>query len=119
MKKIFTINILVLLASTKVFAANFAVITSPPTILSFVVFLVGIGCLLGALKVLALVKGGLLSKSWQMFLFGFIALIISQAANLMSDFEIYPIPTFVVPALLTIAVGLFLYGVFETKKTLE
>ena len=119
MKKICTINIAILLFSCNAFAANFAVITSPPTILSLVVVLVGIGCLIGVVKILSLIRGGLLFKSWQIFMTGFIALIVSQAVNLVNDFEIFSIPSFVVPALLTLAVGFFLYGIFETKKTLE
>ncbi|HDL01888.1 MAG TPA: hypothetical protein ENH23_06620 [candidate division Zixibacteria bacterium] len=87
--------------------------------LSAIVFLVGIGCLVGSYKILSLVKGGLLFKSWQIFLSAFIVLIISQAANLINDLEIFILPSFVVPALLLLAIGLFMLGVFETKKTLE
>lgn len=119
MKKNISILSLVLLSSTNAHAANFAVITQTPTMLSAIVFLVGIGCLVGSLKILSLIKGGLLFKSWQIFLSAFIVLIISQAANLINDIEIFILPSFVVPALLLLAIGLFMLGVFETKKTLE
>ncbi len=119
MKKNISILSLVLLSSADAHAANFAVITQPPTMLSAIVFFVGIGCLVGSIKILSLIKGGLLFKSWQIFLSAFIVLIISQAANLINDLEIFILPSFVVPALLLLAIGLFMLGVFETKKTLE
>ncbi len=119
MKKNSLILSLLLLCTGNANAANFAVISQPPTILSLVVFIVGIGCLLGSVKILSLLRGGLLFKSWQIFLTAFIVLVISQAANLVNDFEILLLPTFVVPALLLLTIGLFLVGVFETKKTLE
>jgi len=119
MKKNSLILGLMLLFVSDAHAANFAVITQPPTILSAVVFLVGVGCLVGTVKVLSLLRGGLLFKSWQIFMTAFIVLVISQAASLINDFEIFLLPTFAVPALLLLALGLFLFGVFETKKTLE
>ena len=100
-------------------AANFAVITQPPTLLSLIVLIAGVGCLFGSVKILSLVRGGLLFKSWQIFLTAFIVLSISQLANLVNNFEIFILPSFVVPALLVLTFGLFLLGVFETKKTLE
>lgn len=119
MKKNSLILGLLLLGSSNAHAANFAVITSPPTMLSAIVFLVGVGCLVGSVKILSLLRGGLLFKSWQIFLTAFITLVISQVANLIHDFEIFILPTFVVPSLLLLAIGLFMFGVFETKKTLE
>jgi len=120
MKKIITITVLgSILISTDTHAANFAVITSPPTILSIVIFLVALGCLYGVLKVLSLLKGGYLSKSWQLFMSSFIVLALSQVANLLNDFELLLVPSFLVPALLVVASGLLLIGIFETKQTLE
>jgi hypothetical protein len=37
----------------------------------------------------------------------------------MNDFELLVVPSFLVPALLLVTSGLFLYGIFETKQTLE
>lgn len=119
MKKVVLSTLGLLLYGSDVFAANFAVITSPPTILSLLVFLGGIGCLFLTLKILNLLRGGLLFKSWQIFMTGFIALVISQLVNLVHDFEIFLIPSYVVPAILTLAIGLFLYGILEAKKILE
>jgi hypothetical protein len=120
MKKIITTTILgSFLLSGNVHAVNFAVITSPPTIISLVLLLVALVCLYGVLKVLALLKGGYLSKSWQLFMSSFIVLALSQMVNLVNDFELLAVPSFLVPALLLVTSGLFLYGIFETKQTLE
>ena len=119
MKKNSIILGLLFLLTGNAHAANFTVITQPPTILSLVIFLVGVGCLVGSYKILSLVRGGLLFKSWQIFLTAFVVLSISQIANLVNNFEIFILPSFVVPALLVLTFGLFLLGVFETKKTLE
>ncbi|MFC1475291.1 hypothetical protein ACFLQG_01455 [Candidatus Zixiibacteriota bacterium] len=120
MRKISICSLLIVLTtSVSAKAANFAVITNPPTILSLFVLFAAVGCLMGALKLLDLLKGGQLFKSWQIFLFGFVALAISQAAILLHDFEIFVIPNFVVPALLLVTLGLFLFGVFTTKKVLS
>ncbi len=120
MKKISICSLLIVLTtSVSANAANFAVITNPPTFLSLFVLLAAVGCLVGALKLLDILKGGQLFKSWQIFLLGFVALAISQIVSLVNDFEILIVPTFVVPALLLVTLGLFLFGVFTTKKTLS
>jgi hypothetical protein len=120
MKKIFGMSLIsILIASDQVFAANIGVITSPPTLLNLVVLGVAIGCLVGSFKLLDVLKGGLLFKSWQIFMFGFAVLAINQLASLLSDLEILGLPDFVGPALWVVASGLFLYGIFQTKKTLD
>ena len=120
MKRILGFSVLgVVAASSKAMAANIAVITSPPTLLTFVVFGVAIGCLVGSVKLLSVLKGGLLFRSWQIIMFGFGVLAVSQMASLLSDFEIVNLPDFVSPALWVVVCGLFLYGIFEAKKTLD
>ena len=120
MRKLSVFGLFALLFSAgNAHAANFAVITSPPTLLSLIVFLGAVACLWGGLKVISLVKGGFLQRSWQIFLGSFIVLSLSQLLNLLHDFEIIAVPQYVVPALLTVTTGLFFYAIFETKKTLE
>ena len=119
MKKIFSLSILILLGgNSNAMAANLAVITSPPTMLNFVVLGIAVGCIISSFKILSLLKGGNLFKSWQIFMIGFIVLALSQTGNLLNDFEIFSIPSFVIPALLALTFGLFLYGIIETKKVL-
>ncbi|UCD62785.1 MAG: hypothetical protein JSW34_08440 [Candidatus Zixiibacteriota bacterium] len=120
MKRICGLTLIgVLLGANPAMAANIAVITSPPTTLKLVVFGVAVGCVVATFKVLGVLKGGLLSKSWQLFLFAFLVLALGQLASLMGDMEILNLPGYVSPALWVLTSGLFLYAIFETKRTLE
>ena len=109
MKKIFLTVAFFTAATANAEAANLAVITSPPTILNILVFLFACACLFLCSQVLGLVKGGQLSKSWQMFLLGFTLLALSQIAGLLNTFEVLAVPGFVVPIMMVLMVGLFLY----------
>jgi len=100
-------------------AANFAVITSPPTLLNGLILAFAVACVSGAVKVLALVRGGQLSKSWQLFAAGFAVLALCQLAILGSSFEIIVLPWFVVPAGLILMSALFLFGIIETRRVLS
>ncbi len=120
MRKILGLSLLsVLFTGSQAYAANFAVIASPPTLLKFVVFGVVVGCLMASIKLLGVLKGGLLFKSWQIFMFAFAVLGLSQLAAVLSDFEVFVLPEFVAPALWVVVCGLFLYGIFEAKKILD
>ncbi len=110
---------LLMLLSPAVHAANLAVITHPPTILNILVLVGAIAGLFGAFKVAELVRGGLLKKPWQLFIIGFVVLVLTQAAWLLQAFEIIMLPSFVVPMMLVLMVGLFAYGVFEARRILE
>lgn len=99
-------------------AANFAVITSPPTILNIVVMITAIVCVVVGLKVVDLVRGGQLSKVWQTFIGAFVVLVLAEAALLGASFEILTLPDFVAPAMMVLSIGLFLYGLLETKRVL-
>ena len=117
-RNILSIAGLLLLLSPAANAANLAVITSPPNIFSLLVLIVAGAGLFGAYKVAELVRGGLLSKMWQMFIIGFVVLLLSQVASLLNAFEILSIPAFVVPMMLVVMVAVFVYGVFEARRTL-
>jgi hypothetical protein len=74
--------------------------------------------LLWALKVLALVRGGLMSKSWQMFVLGFIFLGIAQIISLMADVNILALPEFVSTLFYMLMAGTWLVGLHQTRKVL-
>ena len=99
-------------------AANLAMIKSPPTMLNVLVFFGSVACAVGSYRVVGLVRGGLLSKSWHFLMGGFAALALSQLLSLLGTFELLVLPAFVVPALLLIMAGLIAYGVFEVVRTL-
>ena len=120
MKRIVSIAIsLVVIAGATANAANFAVITSPPTLLNAFILLIAIACVVGSMKIFELVRGGQMSKSWQILILGFIIFAASQIASLCVAFEIISLPAYVVPSLVVVALGLFLYGIFETKRILS
>ena len=114
----FILTGLLVLITESANAANFAVITSPPTILSLLVLVAAFGCVAGCFKVSELVKGGLFSKSWQLFLAGFGMFAVSQIASLCVTFEVLALPSFVVPGILTLMSGLFLYALYEARRIL-
>ncbi len=111
-------SVLLLLLSTDARAANLAVITSTPTIWHLLVLGVAVACIALAFKVLMLVRGGLLSRSWQFFLGGFAALVLAQLILILDAIEVIVLPGFVVPICFIVMTGLFLWGVLETKRTL-
>lgn len=120
MKRSFlTLVVMLLIGNSSVYAANLAVITAPPTMLDMLILIFGVACAAGAFRVLTLVRGGNLSKSWQLFVGGFSLLVLAQLMRLLSAVEIIFLPTFVVPACFVLMAGLFLYGVLETKRTLS
>jgi len=120
MKKIAILFLGLMLSQTgSAQAANLAVITSPPTILNLVILLVAIGAIVVGLKLLDALRGGLLQKSWKMFLIGFAVLVLAQASALLQTFEIMALPIWVTPGLMAVWSGLFFYAVFETRRVLS
>ncbi len=99
-------------------AAPVAVIPNPPTLLTLVIFAGAIICVVFSVRVLSLVRGGQLSRSWQLFLIGFFLLAVSQLAVLLHLFGVVVLPNWVVPTLLVLMAGLFLFGLFETRRSL-
>jgi predicted membrane channel-forming protein YqfA (hemolysin III family) len=120
MKKQFLMGITTVLAiCDSAHAANFAMITSPPTMFSFFVLVIAGFCLFGSFQVLNQVKGGMLSRSWQMFFLGFALLAISQLLNIGNAMEFFSISAMVVPGLLVLMAGVFAYGVYTARRTLS
>jgi hypothetical protein len=99
-------------------AANFAVITAPPTILNLIVLVLGVAGIAIGFQVLSVLKGGYLSRAWQVFIAGFAVLVLSQISVLLPTFEIVSLPDWVSPGLTVLWVAALFYGVFETKRIL-
>lgn len=120
MKKVALLILVLTLGETgSANAANLAVITNPPTILNLLVLLVAVGAMVVGFKLIDALRGGLLQKSWKMFMIGFGVLVLAQASYLLQTFEIVLWPIWVTPALMTIWSGLFFYAVFETRRVLS
>ncbi|MFQ5499975.1 MAG: hypothetical protein ACE5FH_09910 [Candidatus Zixiibacteriota bacterium] len=118
-KKVSLIGLLVLAVGEQAHAANLAMIASPPTAMNLVVLIVFGASVAGGVKVLSAVRGGQLSKSWQLFVMGFFVMGLSQLAVICHSLELLELPEFVTPALLLVSAALFLYGVLETRRTLS
>jgi len=99
-------------------AANLAVITSPPTILNLGTLLLALAAVVVGFQLLQAVRGGSLSRPWQIFIGGFAVLSLSQLSMLLQSFEIVSLPVWVTPALMILCAGIFFYGLFETKRVL-
>ena len=120
MKKSLFIAILISAAmGSDVQAANLAVIASPPTMFNLFVLIVAGACLFGSFQVMGQVKGGYLSRSWQMFFLGFVLLAISQLASIASAMEFFSLPELFTPLMLLLMSGLFAFGVFSARNTLS
>ena len=74
--------------------------------------------LIWALKILSLVRGGLMSKSWQMILIGFICLCLAQALALIAKLGFVPIPEVAVSSLYLLMAATWLAGLYQTRKIL-
>ena len=100
-------------------AANFAVITTPPTMLSvLILFCAGAGLVICS-QVWSVVRGGLMERVWQMFMIGFLLLLLSRLVSLLADFEMVLLPEFLAPAFTVLMAGAFVYGLIEAKRVLS
>lgn len=114
----FTLAALLGLASTAR-ADEVAVIANPPTFFTIVIFAAACACIAVCFQVLMLVRGGQLSRSWQLFLAGFAVLAASQLGLILHNFGLIVLPSWLVPALMTAMAGVFFYGLYETKRILS
>ncbi|UCC43056.1 MAG: hypothetical protein JSU65_07845 [Candidatus Zixiibacteriota bacterium] len=99
-------------------AVNVAVIATPPGILSILILLFACASAVVCYQVFSVVKGGLLGKSWQLFLGAFAVLALTQVATLLNSMEIVAVPVWLVPASIGLMVAMFFFGVFEAKRVL-
>ncbi len=101
-------------------AANtVAVAPAPPALLTIVILGCACVCAFFCFQVYSLVRGGQFSRSWLLFMGGFAVLALSQLGLLLSGFGIINVGTFIVPIMLVVMTGLFLYGLVETKRVLS
>ena len=108
----------VVASASNVYAANLALVTTPPNILHMILLVVALASAVVSWKVLSAVRGGRLVRSWQLFLGGFVALSLGQIAYLLNVTEIFAVPDYSVPAVFVAGIGLLMYGIVETKRVL-
>lgn len=97
---------------------NPALFYTPSGILEVLIFLGSLICLLWSAKVMSLVKGGLLSRTWQMFSLGFGFLLIASLLSLGETVNIMKFPAYVFGALYLFMIVTWLVGLFQVKKAL-
>lgn len=100
-------------------AANYAVITSPPTMVNVLILICGCICAVFAYQVFGLVRGGYMSRGWLIFVGAFAFLTVAQVVSLLVTFEVLFLPEYVPPILTAVSIGLFLFALFETKRVLS
>lgn len=93
-------------------------IYEPASIVTLILLLCSVLCLIWAFKVLSLVRGGLLSKSWQMFVLGFAFLLLAQLVTLGQQVALINLPGFVVTAFYLLMSITWLLGLYQTRRIL-
>jgi len=96
-----------------------AVAPAPPALLTIIILACACVCAFFCFQVYSLVRGGQFSRCWLLFMGGFGVLALSQLGLLLSGFGIINMGQFIVPIMLVIMTGLFLYGLVETKRVLS
>jgi len=91
---------------------------STTAIINVVVLLCAAGCLIWSLKILSLVRGGLISKSWQMIVVGFCCLIAAQLTVIGVKIGLFLIPAYVSTALYLLMTITWMAGLYQTRKVL-
>ena len=95
------------------------VAATPPLLVTIVLLLCACACVAFSVQVFMLIKGGQLSRSWLILTFGFVILALTQIVTLLAGFGIISASRYLTPALLVVMTGLFIYGLYETKRALS
>jgi len=75
-------------------------------------------CLMWSLRIMSLVRGGLMSKSWQMFVLGFGFLVVAQLIIVGDKVQLYSMPGHVVTILYLLMAIMWLIGLYRTRRVL-
>ncbi|MCX6827020.1 MAG: hypothetical protein NTV06_07130 [candidate division Zixibacteria bacterium] len=94
-------------------------IISALSVFNFLVLVAAVVGLLWAFKILTLVRGGLMSRSWQMFILGFGFLMLAQILALAAMIGISTLPEYIPAILYLLMGGSWLMGLYHTRKVLN
>ena len=119
------LNIIKIVLSVSLFTATSSYgaldaesIYSTASVFHIALLICAVICLIWALKILALVRGGLMSKSWQMFVVGFCFLIFAQLLAIGENAHLFYLPGYISTALYLIMTLTWLAGLYQTRKIL-
>ncbi|MFH2037191.1 MAG: hypothetical protein ABIJ45_12375 [Candidatus Zixiibacteriota bacterium] len=107
-----------LLGDTASAAVDATKFYSPTAIVHEALLLCAIICLAWSAKVLSLVRGGLMSKSWQMFVLGFCFLVGAQLMVIVEQAQLVIIPGYFVSAIYLLMSITWLFGLYQLRKVL-
>ena len=113
---IFLINFL--FAGTAHAAVNINALLSASGIADLVLLLCIFVCLFWSMKIMSLVRGGLMSKSWQMFTLGFLFLILARLMIISATINLFVVPEYVSTILYLLMTVTWLVGILQTKRIL-
>lgn len=116
---IYLVVILGIMTTAPAYASfNPNMVYSTAAIINIVVLICAAICLIWAMKILTLVKGGLISKSWQMFVIGFCFLIGAQLTVIGGEIGLFIVPAYISTALYLLMTITWLAGLYQTRKVL-
>lgn len=75
-------------------------------------------CLFWSMNIMSLVRGGLMSKSWQMFTLGFIFLILARLVTIGASINLFVVPEYLSTILYLLMTVTWLIGIYQTKRIL-
>jgi hypothetical protein len=102
----------------RVAAADFSPISQVPVIVNLVILLGAMACLVIAVRLFVLVKGGALARGWQMLVVSFVTLTAGQIFILAEKLHFFAL-TFDVAGILYLAtVALWFMSLMQTRKVL-
>ena len=99
-------------------AIDTAELYSTASIFNLILLLCAIVCLVWSLKIMSLVRGGVLSRTWQMFGLGFGFLLLAQVLILGGRVNAFQLPGFMTTAFYVMMAITWLVGLYQTRKIL-
>ena len=99
-------------------AADFTQITKVPVLINAIILLGALACLIIAIRLFSLVKGGALARGWQMFVVSFVTLVAGQIFILAEKFGLFALAFDVAGILYLATVILWMVGLMQTRRVL-
>ncbi len=90
----------------------------PNGILDLALFVGAAFCLWWSARVMSLVKGGLMSKGWQMFSLGFGFLLLARLLAIGETIKLATLPNYIPAAVYLVMVVIWSLGLYQTRKVL-
>jgi len=88
------------------------------SIFNLILLLCAVLCMVWSLKIMSLVRGGVLSRTWQMFGLGFGFLMLAQVLILGGRINAFQLPGFVTTGFYVLMAITWLVGLYQTRKIL-